>query len=473
MSHIFVVRNSTKSWAYALEESIRNNRNNSVILDFTACFTWRPATTRRILIQKKTSNGHRIKWIKIRRIGSVNLLSLLVSLKFVVQFHIENRKLLPEFGAHPEFINEALICRLSQTMGSRNFSLPEIPLLYLFRFIREASLAEFAYSRLKERHSEITLFNGREPLEAVIIRKAIDLGIKVSLTERASSNSKFELYSISPHFQPEWWVKAQKFWVDSQPLSGEKLLKNLEYLERKSNGYDSFLGQKWNTLYTKEQIKLDITDPYVVFFSTSSHEYSPIREFNSQIGFEDQLEAVLALQEVCREVGLPLIVRRHPNSLSPYDNLDRDRDFWKKVEGKNTLILDPDQKLNSLELAKGSLLTFVWRSSIGIEALYCGVRTYALGSARWALDSSVRAWTREEIKSAIFDYDQDSKSVLDVYSNYMAHGGMDLVYFKEVNRHFITTRDGSRIYMYIGDRIRANLKYRYARYFKGNLIRKA
>lgn len=454
MTHIFVLNKSTKSWAYQVEELLRNLavENKATVWDFSSCQSWRPISISRAKAQFHLRRLPNVTWIRYRKLGWINLLSIVKTVKFLCKFLILRKRRLPNLSSDLAFAHDAILCRLSQTMGSRNFSLHEVPLVYFFRFTREAFLGQLAYPFITEEYSQITLFNGRGPLESVIIRKSIDVSIKVDLTERASSDSKYENYSISPHYQPEWWDKAWNFWEKSQPIDSVRRREIHQYLELKSRGFDSFTGQKWHKFYVRHGQDFTALSPYVVFFSTSTHEFSPIVEYDCKFGFFNQFEAAKKLRHVCEKLGYKLVIRRHPNSLSPFDERDREATLWDELSSPNTVIFGPKHSVNSIELAKNSHVAFVWRSSVGVETLFEGVPTYALGSARWALDESVRAWSEEKIYSVISNPAQNMDLPLEIYANYMAKGGTSLKHFKSVNRYFITTLLGDRLYMNLGDR---------------------
>ena len=455
MTHLFVINNSTKSWAFQVEELLQNLvvGKESTVLDFSACKSWRPISVNRAKEQFYIRRLPNVTWISFQKLGLINLLSIVKTITFFCKFLILRKKNLPNLSSDLAFAHDAILCRLSQTMGTRYFSPREIPLVYFFRFTREAFLGQLAYRFITEKFSQITLFNGREPLESVIVRKSIDIGIKVSLTERASSDSKYENYSISPHFQPEWWDKARRFWEESQPIDSLRRREIYQYLSLKSTGFDSFLGQKWHKFYLQQGQDFTDLQPCVVFFTTSTHEFSPIVEYECKFGFLDQFEAAKALSNVCTKLGYKLVIRRHPNSISPYDGRDREAALWDELLSPNTIVLGPKYSVNSIELAKSSHVAFVWRSSVGIETLFQGVPTYALGSARWALDESFRAWSEEKIYSVISSPVQNLNLPLEIYANYMAKGGTPLRHFKSVNRYFITSLLGDRIYMRLGDRL--------------------
>jgi len=199
MTHIFVINKSTKSWAYQVEELLRNLAvgKKSTVLDFSSCQSWRPTSVSRAKAQFHIRRLPNVTWMSYRKLGLINLLSIVKTIKFLCKFLILRKRRLPNLSSDLAFAHDAILCRLSQTMGTRYFSLRKVPLVYFFRFTREAFLGQLAYPFITEECSQIALFNGREPLEFVIIRKSIDIGIKVHLTELASSDSKYEI-TLSP-----------------------------------------------------------------------------------------------------------------------------------------------------------------------------------------------------------------------------------------------------------------------------------
>jgi hypothetical protein len=340
-------------------------------------------------------------------------------------------------------------------LGAKEFSDSEIPIRYLFRFLKSGlvSLKVLEMCRTLCDFQKVSLFNGRDPADACIIRSSLDNNLKVELTERASDDTKFEIYRVSPHYQPEWWEKAIDFWVRSEKAGQVDEKKITQYLTQKSLGYDSFMGQKWNKYHDDSITYVNPGSKYIVFFATSSHEFSPIDEYNSEMGYASQFEAVIALKTIALELGVTLIIKRHPNSLSPLDGGDREFDFWKNFSSDKCLVIGPRERVNISELVSASRTCFVWRSSVGVETLFLGVPTYALGSARWAWNEEVRAWDPLAIRAAILFPKTPPEEVLRIYGNYMASGGKDLINFKHVNRNFVTTHGGRRLYHYFLGRV--------------------
>jgi hypothetical protein len=344
--------------------------------------------------------------------------------------------------------NAIVHCSLSQFFGSANYSKNEIPLWILFRYSYRSFLSEKVIESVAFKSEDLLyVFNGRSIIESVCIQHALNSGVQVKITERASSSDKFEIYTTSPHFHPEWWEKITNFSRTIHPNKSAIHDKAKNYIENKLKGIDSFTNNKWSKFYyNQDDFMIMLDKPYVVFLATSSFEFSPISEYNSTLGYASQDEAVIALKTICRELNYPLVIRRHPNSLSPYNGKDYEDRHWQKFSDSNTLIIGPKDKVNTLNLSKQSRVVFVWRSSTGIETLSLGIPTYSLGTAKWAWNSNVRAWNLDQIRNAIGQPKVGTPDILEAYSSYFSSGGTELKLFKSVERWGVELPDGRVIY---------------------------
>jgi hypothetical protein len=268
----------------------------------------------------------------------------------------------------------------------------------------------------------------------------------VEITERARSSEGFEIYQISPHFHQEWWRKIKDFTPVCGETESKSLLKAEKYLEDKMLGYDSFMGQKWDRYYVKHSEDVNFDAGYIAFFATSTFEYSPIADFNVTESFYDQFEAVKTLIKLSQKFGYKLIIRRHPNSLSPLDGLDYEQHKWEEFSTMGALVVSPTEKLNSLELAKGAVVSFVWRSSVGVEIAGFGGKVYAMGSAKWAWDPRVQAFDADSISKAMNSPIEFPSELLSQYCMYMSQGGTRLKLFHSVERWGATLSTGKVIY---------------------------
>lgn len=453
MTVAVVVSLSHKSWAYGLEQCLeyRNFGDDVILLDLSRVVNRGIISNSRRRYQNHFCKENQIRQIVVRRFSLVKLKAWTKAVFFSFLFILHRNLILPTWDKSISFELWATKCRLAQTMGSKIFSDRDIPLKYLFRFLESALVATYAFRKFLQFSglNKISLFNGRDTADAVLIRSCLDQSTKVEITERASDDTKYEIYEISPHYQPEWWEKAIRFWEECEGSNTIDLTSIDTYLERKVLGYDSFMGQKWEK-YLDQDIHFQIPrTKYIVFFATSTHEFSPISEYNSNMGFPDQFEAVSQLLEVAQSLGYLLVIKRHPNSLSPLDGMDREEEVWDSFSSPNCKVLGPRIPVNIVQLAKGSDACFVWRSSVGVETAFAGVPTYALGSARWAWDKRVRTWNKADIRNAILEPKVTPSHILYVYGNYMARGGKSLKHFIQVNRNFAISPGGSRIYQFL------------------------
>ena len=460
MRHSIVVSSSTKSWALGIEYAVRKSKEGHLvnIIDFSPLMSFSPRSFRRIQLERSLKNSLGFNFLRVHKL---NLHSFGILVKLLI-FILHTRKMflhvyLARFLKSKVFVEEAVRVRLAQVMGTKHFVFRQVPIFHLIKHSWFAFNADAFVRRMRLEPSldVLGVFNGREPLEAIWIRGFLDAKCKVEIYERASSDRKYELFMISPHFHPEWWEKIENFSKSQNELEPAQLNIDQNYLHNRLLGYDSYLGQKWSQFYIGDYLSEKVEGEYVVFFTTSTHEYSPIEEFNCTMGFQNQFTAVKVLKQVCGEIGVNLVIRRHPNSLSPLNGQDYEKPLWDAISDKTTKVFDPRDRVSSHLLAKKSKACFVWRSGIGIETIALGVPTFALGSAKWALDSGSRAWTEDAIRHAISAPTKRDIRHYWKYISYMARGGEDLTFFSTVNRVYAETSLGFRVYPRLFSRLLA------------------
>ena len=446
---IVVIGSSHKSWAYGIEraEKFLSQGHVVTVLDFSRVVGSRYRSFKKRAFERKFFERPNLSVVKLRRFSINYFYSLLKVSSYIATYSFSRKLFVPNWGIYSHFMISSVRCRLAQTLGSRDFPDNDIPMRFLRRFLMSSLFSNLVLQKhLQGKADLLSLFNGREPLEAILIRDCINHGVKIEITERASDDTKYEVYKTSPHYQPEWWSKSISFWEQCGEMEGFDRTAAHDYLVRKTEGYDSFTGRKWGQYLGNDNFLTGLDSPYILFFATSTHEYSPISEFESTLGFQNQFVALESLINAAKKHNLVVVVKRHPNSLSPLDGKDREKSLWDKYADDKCQIIGPRARVNAHGLAKGSVACFVWRSSIGVETLALGVPTYALGSARWALVEEVRTWSTDSIEKVLNSPTLPKHKLLEMYSNYMAKGGTSLSVFSSVNRNFALTRTGSRIY---------------------------
>lgn len=467
MRYHVVIGTSTKSWALGIEYAKRQTKaGHSVILyDFSSLFTLLPRTLKCILLERGLSDALNISFVRMSKFSILYFDSIIHTFRTMYYF-VTHQKLDDSLSASlTNFQIEVIRARISQTMGTKYFEFSTVPLYHLGKQIFRTLLASKSVLQLNLSPSEdsLALYNGREPIEAVWIRQFKDLKCGVEIFERASTDSKFAIFEVSPHFHPEWWRMIERFDQEHQTQSTEDIMCDQTYLRNKLLGFDSYLGEKWSQYYVGETESAVVEGNYVIFYSTSSHEYSPIAEFNSSLGFSDQFESVRMLSKICKSLEIKLVIRRHPNSLSPLDRKDYEKKEWCQLADENTIIFDPNSKVDSHTLARKAHVCFVWRSGIGVETIALGVPTYAMGTAKWATEAHFRTWSESDIIHAIENPKPANIKLLSRYISFMARGGENLLYFKTINRMFAVELSGRRVYRKSFDRVRAKWKVMWRR----------
>jgi len=338
--------------------------------------------------------------------------------------------------------------RLCADMDSEQFLWKEVPLWKRAKFTLEASSGLRVARKLVGEFecNKIVVFNGREPLEAAFIEVGRNHGIPVQIIERGADATRYEVYNKSPHLSEEWWEKISNFITENPQAKFDFLdYKARDYAISKSKGIDTWEDITWSKYLTPTSDTAERLPkkPYLVFFSSSTKEVSPFEDFHDATPLETQFMALDALIEVSKELGLAVVVRRHPNSMSK-NKIDREASLWLRFTTiEDVWYFPPWDTINSYFLVDHAEHTFVWISTIGFDAQVRGKSAFALGAARWDFSSSRRAWNKKEIRTALLRNSKPDSEIVFAYSNYMTHYGKRLTICDEMSRKgaFLTTEE--------------------------------
>ena len=174
-----------------------------------------------------------------------------------------------------------------------------------------------------------------------------------------------------------------------------------------------------NTFNTRHQMHSN----YDLFLTTSQYEYTGCKGYRpGEAGYE--MSTLIKLGKI--ETSRMLLIRLHPNSL------DCDDRYFKLLKHELSLhaqrpitIINPEEKINTYDLIRNSLITFVSSSIAAIEAVFLGKPTFV---TCWATYSSTvkylnpnRFWRYKEIScSTLTEMQKDipSKEAKDQTSLY-------------------------------------------------------
>lgn len=459
-----------KPWAFLLDYSYQEI-SNAAILDFSRIQSPRPTTQERKRFQYKI-----IKEANFLDFNFGTWKSLIIALidlpsdfrKFRESQTISCKQSQVEF-------DDILHCRLAAFLGIRTFERKDTPFFeFLKHYLvtrRTAIELDVFLQKLYFSVDEIVVFNGREPLESTCIKIADKYGLRTKIIEKGSNNSRFQVFQNSPHFHPDWWELIN-------PKDTKQRLPKLSpqaevYLKNKLEGIDPYFGDRWMD-DSDRNIGVDefIDSNTVLFFTSSSTEFSPFNRFNYDVGYKNQFKAVEALANQCIKKGYKLIIRRHPNSIG-LDHTDREKPFWDEVVSKfpkeEVKYVGPFEGFATYENVKRSRMVFVWKSSIGFETLALNKPTFALASAKWSWNRELRCWNEKEIEFALENYSQLVSqlipAVVSKYANFMSQSGTKCVTFTSAHKWGIIIGDNSKIYNGIFETYIQKIQARAPRFF--------
>lgn len=181
-------------------------------------------------------------------------------------------------------------------------------------------------------------------------------------------------------------------------------------------------------------------------------------EYNCDLGYKSQFQVVAELISICHSLSLPVVIRRHPNSLG-IDGVDREKKLWRQViestPNAQVFYYGPKVALNSYSLIEDSRCIVVWKSSIGFETLALGKPTIATATAKWSWFSSLRAWSNSDLYRFISNPKicNEHKNVVKEFAGFMANSGTQTTFFKEINKWGFVTIEGDKIFNFIGERV--------------------
>ena len=444
---VVVVGLDTKSWAIGLEVALSLKMRNQevVIIDISKFKGRRPRSINRILFERKFIKKHKILLFKLKPklnffYNPSDIIKLPKSIEILKGLTVEG-----------VIVGNIIHAHFSALFGTDNFQIEAISksdfekiTLKITHFLR--SMNEFQKNKAFDIDS-LYVFNGRTILEGLCVQIAKDSGSRTLIFERASRSNKFEVYSKSPHTNQEWWNKIRSFLhqVDSGGIDIDWRAVDL-YMNSRSVGFDPWQKIKWRSYMDSGLMDYNIVGPYIAFFSVSTGEVSPFKEYESQGGYRTQFEALKDLVEESTRLNFKIVIRRHPNSLG-IDKVDRESDLWKEfMFHENVIYIGPTSRVDSYQVAKNAFACFTWRSTIGFDTLVLGIPSYALGPAKWAFDDSVRAWSKDKLIEVLKQPEMPNLKIVEGFGIYMTHFGNECLIFNNIERWGVVTKTNRKIY---------------------------
>lgn len=453
-THLVVISGNIKSWAFGLEaiNSIKKNFSNArvEILDLSKISHILPRARKRKSFLRKFAKQNKIV---IYRIGNLDVLRYLIRTSYLT---LTNRPI--EFVTNYENLIASSIAHRYHSSDLQK------DIVSFFRMliwnVQILLTKDIVLKHLDSDYINLYLFNGRKIVEATVISTLLQekdsSKLKISIYERASSENLYDIFSKSPHNNREWQEKIELFIKQNdeafQTVNQSKLYE--EYLELKRTQGTFLTQHDWKSRFRNTKNNFP-SGGYVAFFSTSTYEVTPIETFRDLDPFRSQFEAINELANVCAEFNLTLIIRRHPSSKKQSGSKDFEKGLWEDLRKKsNVIFIDVDDLSDSYEIAEKAIISFCWKSSIGIELLAMGLPCYTFGTAKYDWNNSILISSSEEMRSLLektlkgsqTSVTVVSKSLVKRYLFFALNHGRRLELFKSVHRWGVILHSGKRIY---------------------------
>jgi hypothetical protein len=300
---------------------------------------------------------------------------------------------------------------IARTMGTGNFTLKECSKIQVFDIVLKLYVSYFrTLIAIDNNSSPIDLgiaHGGRDSFSAGAVSALRERNIKVRLVESGGIVSNWTNFETSPHYSPDFWSRLKN--VDLAKPS-----RKIEIIEAwwsdRIRGSDHFRGEEWSHSRNPGELPLNLPCEFISFFTTSDFEIPVFNDFEIVPGkYKNQFDALEELYRLANEKGIHIVVRRHPNSVD-WKGQDREAKLWEKfIQIPNLTYIGPNEKIDSIELARRSSQVFTFKSSVGIEAIWLGVPSFALGPARWSWLEELRVWDEDKLNKVLLSKPQVSK----------------------------------------------------------------
>lgn len=463
---VIIISSNIKSWAYALEAvdmSIQSD-NEIIILDFSKINSFYPRSIRRKKILQNLARQYD-KRIQILDIKKMRFLSIAPkAFKFTLTRNTEN-------GIYN--YDNIILATIAHIYRSADLKLNIVPVQHLFIYnLRIFLVSKVIYEISNKRTiGTVFLFNGRKLIESSVIsafNSQSEIKPKFRIFERASTEHKYEIFEISPHNNYEWQHKIDRFAkLHVKEIENANLFDLYSKYKSTKSTLNSvpLVGKDWRNEFESKSIELPSKN-YITFFSTSTYEITPILNFRDQDFYSSQFDAIDTLLDICKNLDLVLLIRRHPSSIKSGKH-DFEARLWEKYKTDNhILFIDAKNLADSYLIAKKSVLNFCWKSSIGVELLAEGAACYTMGITKYDWDNTLILTDTHEIKSkienALININTiDEKKMNEQLKNYfyfLFNFGDDHKAVESLHRWGVVMKGNKRVYNRLFERALNTLK---------------
>ena len=247
----------------------------------------------------------------------------------------------------------------------------------------------------KENKPDVALiFNGRMATTRAMVELCKDHGVRYTTHERGLTRGYF-LVNVEDKCTSHQNAKYIAKYNLNHPLKNHQIQQVKKWFTDRLKGtninWKNFLdSSRPNDLILKDGKKR------WVLFTSSTDEYAAESDFSTPFG--TQYDWILKTCEMASLHNVELIIRIHPNSYGRHStgkNLD-EQQFFENLSLRNDFkdlkIVDSTSNVNSYDLAKTADLVLTFGSTIAMESLLLGKRTYVAANSDWIHCPSIRSY---------------------------------------------------------------------------------
>ena len=307
-------------------------------------------------------------------------------------------------------------------------------ILILFRFISSFRIINSIL--LKKDYSHVLFINGRDSVGA-----AAQLAAYVNKKSVVALEGGQGIFTIPKY--GEWqgnmhhWKVMQRALDQTFSTYGEKFTTE-DALAYFKNRY-GFNSKWWKNADFAPITDLPQKNKVVSFFSSSEEETTtaPIG-ISGKPDFDnyDQVEILKNLHNITLSRDMVLVIRLHPSNFTNRRKMKFVDDYFRNLtkNWQNTVLIKSSEKVNSYELARKSLVNFVFRSTLASEFIIQNIPIYVVAqteNSKYA--QKQQALTIKDMESVI-DYPANlsSKNMdgIRAYACYQEKFGQSFRYIK-------------------------------------------
>lgn len=230
---------------------------------------------------------------------------------------------------------------------------------------------------------EVYIMNGRHPNQAAI--------------RDYCENNKIKFKSIEHGEPPGKRLHFASYQIQEMSKVQRQILKNITKNSPKQNELKKQFASRWlnqqrttlkqNPFITSENYKLDGSKGRLatIFTSSIDENINNLGEFSN--GWVDQKTGIKKAAIQLKNKGYKVLVRIHPNALNK--SFSDTINLIRSLENESIEIIKPWENVSSYDLLDQSEIVGTWVSTIGLEALCNGKRTFVLGDSEYDLLTGV------------------------------------------------------------------------------------